>query len=374
MHAGSGPLVEPLANGAAQHGGEKQRPLAQRYCILIPAYEPDSGLVAVVEGILDAAKADLDFAGIFVVDDGSCGDIAAEVFETLERLSNVTLLRHPTNRGKGSALKTGFGHIEEEAPHVGYVVTADADGQHSRDDILRLARQAVATGRPNIGCRAFEGVVPWRSRIGNTLTIALFKVVSGKTVQDTQSGLRTYLREDLTALRQIQANRYEFEFHCLFLMAKRAGATLEQIPIETIYEAGNPTSHFRPILDSLRIYLVFLRYISVSAVSGTLEFIIFSLLTMVGKPTLAALIATRAITAPIYFIGMRSFAFHSKGKIPLQAAEILVLMTVHILFLWRFVDWLKVAFGAPPIPAMLVGMLIFYMLNFLIQRFIVFRR
>ena len=344
------------------------------YCVLIPAYEPDNTLLRVVKGLLLKTMNDPEFAGVVVVDDGSRSDVAAACFDQLDGLTRATILRHEVNRGKGGALKTGFGHISENMPHVGYVITADADGQHSLEDILKLARQAVASGRPNIGCRGFEGIVPWRSRIGNMLTIGLFRLVSGKSIRDTQSGLRTYLREDLPALLAINANRYEFEFHCLFFLARRSGAELEQIPIATIYEDGNPTSHFNPILDSLRIYLVFLRYISVSAISAMLEFLIFSILTMAGAPTLPALIVTRSITAPIYFIGMRNFAFHSHGNVPLQAAEVLALMTVHILFLWRFVEWLKISFAVSPIAAMFVGMLIFYLLNFLIQRFIVFRR
>ena len=93
------------------------------------------------------------------------------------------------NQGKGQALKTAFTYIQEQNIY-GTVVTADADGQHKVWDIFRTANKA--SENPNkliLGVRAFSGKVPLRSRFGNSLTKALFKLQTGVGVTDTQTGL-----------------------------------------------------------------------------------------------------------------------------------------------------------------------------------------
>lgn len=351
---------------------EQKSASKRKFVILIPAYEPNSALTEVADGILAALSRHEDFAGVLVINDGSKSPGAEQVFSEIAQRSQVDVYSCGDNRGKGGALKFGFDLILSNYPDVEYVITADADGQHSPADIVMLAGKATETGKANIGYREFDREVPVRSRLGNILTASLFGLVSGKKIHDTQSGLRTYLRPQLPALLKVEANGYEFEFHALFYLVKNPYSELEQYPIQTIYEEGNPTSHFSPILDSAKIYLVFLRYVSVSAVSGALEFTLFSIMALFNVPTLTALIATRLATAPVYFFGMRNVAFRSVGNIPLQMLETALLMVIHIMFLWRFIDLLETHFHVHPIGAMLAGLFVFYGLNFLAQRYIIY--
>lgn len=346
----------------------------KKFVILIPAFEPDRALIDVVDGISEILSEHESFAGIVVINDGSKSDDAQTTFSEIVNKPHVEICSYQDNLGKGGALKFGFSHIIRAYPDVEFVVTADADGQHSPEDIVMLASKALETEQANLGYREFDQHVPLRSRFGNILTAALFRIVSGKTIHDTQSGLRTYLRAQLPALIKVEANRYEFEFHALFYLVKNPYSELRQFPIKTIYEEGNPSSHFSPILDSARIYLVFLRYVSVSLISGLLEFVLFSVLTLFGVPTLTALIATRSATMPVYFFGMRNIAFRSSGNIPIQALKTILLMIVHVTFLWRFIGWLNSSFGVHPIGAMLTGLLVFYILNFIVQRYVIYPR
>jgi hypothetical protein len=79
-------------------------------------------------------------------------------------------------------------------PEIGWVVAADADGQHRSDDILRVAEAMQSSDRFVIGSRCFDGNVPLRSRLGNSLTRHVFRLVSGHDLHDTQSGLRGFPR------------------------------------------------------------------------------------------------------------------------------------------------------------------------------------
>ena len=108
--------------------------------ILIPAYEPDQQLPALIRSIRDAEP----WATVVVVDDGS-GPAYRDVFDGVKALG-CHVIGYARNRGKGFALKTGFGFIADHMPGRN-VVCADSDGQHTIVDILRVAA-AVQPGSP----------------------------------------------------------------------------------------------------------------------------------------------------------------------------------------------------------------------------------
>ncbi len=110
-----------------------------------------------------------------------------------------------------------------------------------------------------LGSRAFSGEVPLRSRIGNTATRGIVHMLLGRRISDTQTGLRGIPASLLPHLLRIEARGYEFELEML-IAAHRLAIPLIEEPIRTIYEAGNPSSHFNPVVDSMKIYFVLLRF------------------------------------------------------------------------------------------------------------------
>lgn len=225
-------------------------------CVLIPALKPCSRLLDVIGGLL-AGESSLR---IILVDDGSPAECEA-IFQEAQRLPRVELIRHDRNRGKGAALRTGMGRFLDTAANHEVLVTADADGQHLPADILSVAERARKhSDSLVIGCRSFSGPVPFRSRFGNDLTRLIFRLLSGRKLADTQTGLRAIPPRLLDRLLAVQANRYEFELEML-MIASRLGVPFEIVPIQTVYLEGNVASHFNPLLDSIRIYWVFVRYL-----------------------------------------------------------------------------------------------------------------
>ena len=114
--------------------------------VLIPAFEPGPRMHALVFELL-RADPDLD---VLVVDDGS-GPAFASVFAAA-REAGAHVIAHPSNRGKGAALKTGFARIAVHDPDAD-VVTADADGQHTPADVCRVAdalRRDAASDRKSV--------------------------------------------------------------------------------------------------------------------------------------------------------------------------------------------------------------------------------
>jgi glycosyltransferase involved in cell wall biosynthesis len=221
--------------------------------VLIPSYEPGEQLVSLV-GAIRSARHDLP---IVIVNDGSAAWFDS-VFEAA-RADGVTIVRHPRNLGKGRALKTGFSHIAESFPGED-VVCADSDGQHQIRDIMRVAD--ALHGRDDtivLGSRGWTGQVPFKSWIGNTLTRRVFRASTGLRVGDTQTGLRAYPASMLPWLQAIEGERFEYEMSVL-LDAAKAGFALEEVGIETVYLEGNGSTHFRPLVDSLRVYVPLVKF------------------------------------------------------------------------------------------------------------------
>lgn len=300
--------------------------------ILIPAYKPDQSLVRLVH----ALKAQDASAEILVIDDGS-GSTYAPIFTELH-LDGAIVRTHPVNRGKGAALRTGIEWARTNRPGE-ILVTADADGQHLPQDIFRAgvrAESLAASGQRAIvlGVRTLpdpdageEGTrVPLRSKVGNSVTVGFFALATGARVADTQTGLRGFTPQILDWLLQIPGDKYEYEFSML-LRATRADVELVQVPIVKVYEPGNPTSHFRPLQDSARIYAPLLLFLASSFLTGFLvDAIALFVLVGMGAPLLAAVVGARVISALTNFTVNRML-MHDGGARP-SASSSLVRYTV----------------------------------------------
>lgn len=213
--------------------------------VLIPAYQPDRKLITTLKELVERGLPAL------VVDDGSGSEYDA-VF--IEAGKYARIVRYARNRGKGGALKQGISCIRKCFPNCRYMITADADGQHAPADILRLSEK-LAEGKTRlvIGSRQFVGDVPLRSRFGNSITRHIYSLVSGVKVEDTQTGLRGFDASLFDWLLRIPGERYEYEMNVL-MSAARDEIEIDELPIETIYEHNNSSSHFDPIKDSVKIY------------------------------------------------------------------------------------------------------------------------
>ena len=215
---------------------------------LIPAYEPDSRLPAFADKLAQEG-----FKRVVVVDDGS-GERYRGVFDALAEKPFCVVLRHERNRGKGAALKTGFGFILDRCPETHVVVTADSDGQHAPEDCRRVA-EAVRNDDSVValGCRSFRlKAVPFRSWIGNRWSSATFGLMYGLWLPDTQTGLRAFPRNMLQMLIDVRGDRFEYEIGVLIAVARR-GVRVATVQIRTIYENGNAGTHFSPLKDAFRI-------------------------------------------------------------------------------------------------------------------------
>lgn len=281
--------------------------------ILIPAYEPDDRLIRLAESIRTTTTK----ARIVVVDDGSGIDYQY-IFDALSAIG-CTVISYPDNRGKGYALKAGIECVRRVYPGQD-VVCADCDGQHAVDDILRVATRLRTTDAAMVlGARQFTGDVPARSRLGNRVTSLLVRLATHLPIHDTQTGLRGYPASMLDWVQTVDGDRFEYELN-LLLQAADAGFSVEELEIKTIYLDHNSSSHFRPLVDSARVYAPLLKFTLSSLLAFSVDTIALLALNATTGALLPAVIGARIISSTVNFLSNRLLVFTHGHEKPVGTA------------------------------------------------------
>ena len=333
---------------------------------IIPAFNPPQELVGFVRQL--AAS---EFAKIIVVNDGSPSS-CDPIFQTIERVEKVTLLRHAVNLGKGAALKTGFNHACcYFGDHLG-VVTIDADGQHLLEDALKVAD--VLKNHPEnlvMGVRTFGKNVPLRSKVGNILTSFLFRLLIGQKLSDTQSGLRGIPKPFLPRLLKIGSNGFEFELDTL-LTWKYTGRQIIEQPIQPVYIKGNESSHFNPIMDSMKIYFVLFRFTLASLSSALIDYAVFILIYGLTSNLLAGQACARLVSMLYNYSVVKKMVFFSGEQVSRTFPKYLALVIFSGTISYFLIKILTQFSPLPVIAAKAIVESLVFLANFAIQRDFIF--
>jgi len=334
--------------------------------LVIPVFQPEPSLRPFVENLLREP-----YPFVIVVDDGSSPE-HRPLFAALAELPRVRVLTHAINLGKGDALKSGFNEALVDFPDACGVVTVDADGQHIPEDVRRVA-DALAESPDHLclGIREFGGKVPLRSRFGNALTRQFFRILVGGNLRDTQAGLRgipTAMMRDLLASK---AARYEFELEML-IRARKLGTPCRQIPITTVYEAGNRTSHFDPLFDSLRIYFVFIRFLASSMLTGLIDTLAFSIVFQFGATILWSAVAGRLVAGTFNFFVNEKFVFRAEGSLVPPLVKYVLLVAGMATVSFQLIIGLVENFGLNVYVAKVSVETFLFVVSFTVQRLLVF--
>ena len=218
---------------------------ALKACVIIPTYNNAATLGKVIEDVSKYTQ------HIIVVNDGSTDN----TLEILKNYPDVQLLTYNNNVGKGWALRKSFKYALEKG--YAYGITIDSDGQHFAKDLpvfikaLEAYPNAIIIGARNMD----QSSVPGGSSFGNKFSNFWFKVETGISSPDTQSGYRLYPLKSMQKMR-FTTFKYEFEIEVLVKAAWR-GIDVISVPVTVYYApAGERVSHFRPFKDFFRISIL----------------------------------------------------------------------------------------------------------------------
>ena len=226
---------------------ESKKTLRDRgICVVIPTYNNAGTIADVVHRAL------LQCLDVIVVSDG-CTDGTLAILQSID---GITIVSYPKNEGKGTALKRGF----KKALEMGfaYAITIDADGQHFPEDIpTMLHANQKHPGALIVGQRkGLEEVERSKgSKFANAFGNFWFAVQTGHYLKDTQTGFRLYPLKKLYGL-SLLTSRYEAELE-LLVFASWHGVKIVSTPVNVYYPPQEErVSHFRPIMDFSRIFIL----------------------------------------------------------------------------------------------------------------------
>lgn len=304
--------------------------------IIIPALNPDEILINLVKRLRESSLP------VVIINDGSkmeCNDI----FETLKLRFQCDILTHVKNMGKGAAIRTGIRYSLYKYPDSCGFVTADADGQHAAEDILKTAEALEKNSDSLIlGSRNFnEKNIPFKSRWGNRITSFVFVISTGRRCPDTQTGLRAIPKEFADLCLSVPGDRFEYEMNMLLEFAQNR-IPFVYVPIATIYLKKNKSSHFNPLRDSVRIYLNILKYSISSLGSAGIDLLSFIALInfIFGKTSaglLAATVISRFMSGGVNFMLNKHWVFRSKKRHGIESLKYFTLFCCQMMLSWLLV-------------------------------------
>ena len=222
-------------------------------CFLIPVYNHEGPLPDIVQRLEP-----FDLACI-LVDDGSEPTCAKVIRELSEQYAWVNTVRHPQNRGKGGAVKTGL--LWAKAQGYSHAVQIDADGQHDLNDLAKFLE--VAKLNPDatiIGKPVFDETIPKIRFYARYLThIWVYINTLSLKIPDAMCGYRVYPVDACSELIQrVQLEeRMAFDVEILVRLYWQ-GVDMVAIPTRVGYPEDG-VSHFRGFEDNMRISLTHAR-------------------------------------------------------------------------------------------------------------------
>lgn len=331
--------------------------------ILIPAYEPNDILIDLIKKIKLMGK-----YNIVIINDGSSKKYDY-IFKEIDHLGG-TVISYDENKGKGYALKTGFKYIQLTNENEG-VVTADCDGQHLPEDIIKIANEVKKDNKSiMLGTRHFIGKVPLRSRFGNFITRLIFSFTSGVKIYDTQTGLRGFSREMLDWLCSIKGDRYDYEMNVLLEGAK-LGYNFQEISIDTVYLNNNESSHFNPLKDSISIYLPILKFSFSSIISALIDFMLLIIINHISNNLLLSVVLARACSSTFNYLINKFYVFNNTDKVNKTSAKYFMLVIILLIMNYFFIN-IYTIIGLSLVLAKILTEVTLFLLSFKVQKKFIF--
>jgi glycosyltransferase involved in cell wall biosynthesis len=177
--------------------------------VVVPCFNEQATLAPCVESLLGIQDANLALE-VIIVDDGS-GDDSASVAEGLcDAHGEVRLVRHPRNRGKGAALRTGFAQARGDL-----VAVQDADLEYDPEDLKRLLEPLrdgsadVVFGSRFLTYGAHRVLYFWHS-LGNAFLTLVSNIFTDLNLTDMETCYKVFRREIIQSI-DLEEDRFGVE-------------------------------------------------------------------------------------------------------------------------------------------------------------------
>jgi len=276
----------------------------------IPAYNEEKNIAGIISRLMKNGYQ------VIVCNDGSVdstGDIAKRM--------GAIIVNHEKNLGYGASIRSLF--LKARELNCNVLVTFDADGQHSIDDIPSLLGP-IQRGEADlvIGSRFLQkksNSLPNYRKIGIKIITKISNLSMGKKITDSQSGFRAYNKK---AFNEILPSEYGMGVSTeILIKADKKNFRITEVPIVIRYDSNTSTHH--PVSHGASVIISTMKFVSIEHPLKfygipSLVFLAIGLFFIIW--TIQVFTETRQIITNISIIGIGSIIL---GVIFMMAAVLL---------------------------------------------------
>jgi len=193
--------------------------------VVIPVYNEKETILRIIDKVLQ-----LDFVKeIIVVDDGS-KDGTEELLREAAFDGRVRIFFHDRNRGKGAALRTGFGHVTGEI-----VAVQDADLEYDPNEFAEMIKPILEGVADVVYGSRLSGGKPQRvhlfwHKLGNGFLTFLTDLLYNTTLSDMETCYKMFRKNIIETIR-IRSDGFSVEPELTAKICKNKQWRVYELPI-----------------------------------------------------------------------------------------------------------------------------------------------
>ena len=348
--------------------------------VIMPAYDPDARYAQYVKQLISQG-----FSRIIIVED--CGASENECLKELSCLPECDVLLPGEPYGKGLSLKRGLRHYldaEYDKCYPGVVLT-NGEAVQPPEDLVSLAKHLEESDGKSLilGERRLTDEVPHSTKRGARITKGFLKFLYTLKCDDPLTEIRAVPNAFVDEFTELKGKKFEYEMSILMRCGKKQ-YKVEKEPITFSFcENGKSSTRFRGFADTARIYWRlfqnFLKFSASSLTTTLIDMILFQVFLIFLKPSadnyiLLSTVLARICSSMVNFLINRFIVFKSTEPI---LSTLLRFYCIVIPQMFASAGLVTLLYRLLPFNELIFKMIVDTTLFFVVyrfQKFFVFRR
>lgn len=359
--------------------------------LIVPCYNEERTIEDCIENILKFAQGQDFSIEVIVVDDSSTDNSWQILEKIVQQYSEIRILKHEKNRGKGAALRTGFIHATGD-----FVGIQDADTEYDPRDYLTMLKPLL-DGKADVvyGSRYLRPdtrrvLYFWHTWMNKTLT-SVSNMFTNLDITDMETCYKLFHREVIQKIApQLKEERFGFEpevtariaeaqcrvYECAISYNPRTYEEGKKIGwkdgLRALYCIFHYSAHIAPLPMQILIYLF------IGAVSLFANLVFFIGFTQAGMALNYAIVVSFILAALCNYFLCIAILFRHKARWNTGAELFWYMFSVFIMGVLDFgvtrllitiVPFFALHWSGAKFIASLIG----FIGNFILRKFLVFR-